>query len=182
MSSHSSNDPWANVEAAYPQNAAEQVAPSNLSALAEQPVPVDATESSAYPEPVATEPVELGHLESALKALDPDCQEKTWANHRVAPLANAARDNPDLADTLFDLAVRWSSGKLRGQPAKTWAKSGTHGAARRTRLHFVWERFRYSPYEGKRVTIRTIFFHARAAGWTEPEVPEDEGGTRHEGA
>lgn len=108
-------------------------------------------------------PPNLERLRAALKVLDPDCPDRTWAVHRIAPLANAALEHPELAEELFRLAVVWSRGELRGRPATTWAMPGPHGTARRGRLHYVWAHYYHSTYTGKRVSVGTIFYDAMEA-------------------
>lgn len=160
---------WAGIEAAHDKRASLGGAAVQSGEPASDTA-ADSSEAAAYPAPVAAPALDIEELRSALQVLDPDCPEKTWAAHRVGPLANAAREHPELGEQLFALAVEWSSGKLRCRPASTWAKAGPLGRARRSRLHFVWERFKDAPFTGRRVTVATVFFHAREAGWTQEDV------------
>lgn len=57
-------------------------------------------------------PPDLEKLESALAVLDPDCEEQTWKLKRIAPLARAAKEHPELRDRLKELTRRWSRGDL----------------------------------------------------------------------
>lgn len=111
------------------------------------------------------EPPDLTKLESALKALDPDCDEHTWKFHRLAPLATLVRAYPVLADRMCALAISWSSGDLRGVPSIKWCKPGGNGLSGEHVFDSVWRRLLTNNYQGKCVTVGTIYFHARAAGW-----------------
>lgn len=136
-------------------------------------VPTDKTEpavSAPYADSNATEPPNLLHLESALKSLGPDCDDKTWKFYRLAPLAYLAREFPELTDTLRALAIRWSSGELRGEPSEKWKTPGGNGLSGAQIFDRVWQRFLTDNYQGKRVTVGTIFYHAKEAGWVyEPD-------------
>jgi hypothetical protein len=124
------------------------------------PAPVITT--SGY----ASEPPNLQQLASALKPLDPDCAEKLWKFYRLGPLAYAAREFPELAEALRDLARRWSSGDLRGIPSKKWVTpSSSNGMSGQQAFNYVWKRFMTDNYTGKRVTIGSIYHHAREVGW-----------------
>ncbi len=112
-----------------------------------------------------TDPPNLHHLKSALKSLDPDCDERTWKFHRLAPLAYLVREFPELGDTLRALAIAWSSGELRGVPSTKWHTPGSNGLTGAQFFDRVWKRFLTDNYQGKRVTVGTIFFHAEKAGW-----------------
>ena len=95
-----------------------------------------------------TDPPNLHHLESALKSLDPDCDEKTWKFHRLAPLAYLAREFPELGDTLRALAIAWSSGELRGVPSTKWHTPGSNGLTGAQFFGRVWKRFLTDNYQG----------------------------------
>lgn len=120
------------------------------------PVPV----SDAY-----IEPPNFAQLTSALKALDPDCDEKTWKFYRLAPMAYTAREFPEINDRLYQLARDWSSGDLRGIPSKKWCKPGGNGLSGRVYFNHVWKRFLTDTYAGKRVTLGSLYFHAQEVGW-----------------
>lgn len=125
-----------------------------------------------FPPPV--ENVDIPRLASALASLHPDDDdEKTWKFYRIAPLANAARQQPELHDLLYELACRYSSGQLKGGKARTWTQKTELGAARRGIIGGTWFRFLKSNRTEGVVRVRTIYFHARQAGWTPPEVAED---------
>jgi hypothetical protein len=122
-------------------------------------------------------------LEDALLWLDPDCEDETWKLKRLAPLALAARDNPVIADRFYQLAQTWSSGELRGTPAKAWTSPGSNGKTGEEIFDATWQRFFNQTYPGKPITIRTIFADARAAGWQDPDefhVIDDKDGGQHE--
>lgn len=118
--------------------------------------PIDKTVASTYGPP------DLQQLKDALKALDPDCDEKTWKLYRLAPLAAEARKWPDLADDLKQLAKDWSNGQLRGHPSLAWSteRNGVTGAVA---FDQQWHRF-LNEDAANRVTIGTIFFAAQQAG------------------
>ncbi len=123
------------------------------------------------------QPPDLLQLESALKALDPDCDEKTWKFYRLAPLAYLSRAYPELHDTLRELAIRWSSGDLRGEPSWKWNNPGSNGLSGEQIFDSEWARFLTDNYSGKRVSVGTIFYHAKEVGWaSNPVVASDDGG------
>lgn len=114
-----------------------------------------------------TPPPDLNFLASVLRALDPDCDEKTWKFYRLAPLAREARMHPHLKDELRELARSWSSGELRGIPSKAWNTAGRGGWTGRQWFEYEWKRFtKPSTFKGRPTTIGTIIDDAKAAGWT----------------
>lgn len=116
--------------------------------------------------PNAELPVDLDKLASALKVLDPDCDDETWKLHRIAPLGLAARQNPEQAEALKILARRWSSGELQGKPAKAWTTPGnTNGMTGEQVFDTVWDRFIKEDHTNP-VTIATIYKNAMEAGWS----------------
>lgn len=183
MEIHDKNELWAKTEAALSQHAHHSTRPSNATDSANPAHPLGTSESHGgddagsgafralvdmFPEPVdeASTSLDMPRLRSALASLDPDCDERTWAYHRVAPLANAARDYPEQRGNLYELAWQFSSGKLAGKPAKTWTSAGKHGSPRRHRLASVWKKFLASTYKGTPAKIDSVFFHAYQQGWT----------------
>jgi len=85
---------------------------------------------------------ELDRLKSALKSLDPDCDEATWKLRRLAPMAKAAADHPELSDQLRDLARAWSSGDLVGKPSVAWSTPGKSGGLTgEAAFEIEWNRF-----------------------------------------
>ena len=121
--------------------------------------------SVAFSNTVVNDPPDLHRLASALKVLDPDCDVSTWMFHRMAPLAYLAREFPELADTYRTLAIRWSSGDLRGVPSTKWSKPGNNGLSGAQYFVRVWKRFLTDNYQGRRATVATIFHHAKEVGW-----------------
>lgn len=114
----------------------------------------------------STGPIDIAALRSAMRALDPDCDDYEWKLHRVAPLAAAGREHPDLADELQALARDFSSGALRGQPSLKWGAPGaSNGLTGGQVFEQQWQRFLDQPYQGTPVTIATIFRDAMQAGW-----------------
>jgi len=112
-------------------------------------------------------PPDLTKLASALKFIDPDCDDATWKLHRLAPLARTARENPELAGDLRQLAAQWSSGELGGRPSKAWTTPGrSNGIKGQDAFAGQWARFVADDYAGKSATLGTIYFDARKAGWT----------------
>lgn len=111
-------------------------------------------------------PTDLEKLASALATLDPDCDDKTWKFHRIAPIARAAYLYPDKSDALYQLARSWSSGKLSGTQSKAWVTPGeSNGLTGEQVFDSVWQRFFNDKDIKKPTSIRTIYFHAREAGW-----------------
>ena len=109
-------------------------------------------------------------LESALKKLDPDCDEATWKLRRIAPLANAAADFPDLSDELYIMAKKWSSGELAGTASVAWSTPGnSNGITGEEAFEIEWKRFFTSNFTGTRTNLGTIYFDAKEAGWNAPE-------------
>jgi hypothetical protein len=111
----------------------------------------------------------LALLASALKMLDPDCEERIWALRRIAPLAEAARTSPKLRDELYQLARSWSSGALRGSPSAKWARRDKNGRTGEEVFEKKWNRFLRPTHPGVLATVGTIFADATDAGWVEPE-------------
>lgn len=111
---------------------------------------------------------DLARLASALATLDPDCDEEIWKLRRLAPLALAAHDNPDLSLALYELTRSWSSGDLRGKPSIAWVTPGGNGLTGEEAFDPTWDRFLNGSYTGVPVTIGTIFHDAKQAGW-EPD-------------
>lgn len=109
--------------------------------------------------------LDIARLTSALKVLTPDCTEFTWKMHRLNPLAWAARQYPEQAEALKNLAQDWSSGDLGGVPSKAWNTPGSNGMTGKQCFESVWQRFLKSTYSGKQVTLGTIYFHAKEVGW-----------------
>ncbi len=87
------------------------------------------------------EPPNIAQLTSALKILDPDCEEYIWVFHRIAPMANTSAEIPEIADWLYGLAKEWSSGALRGVPSKKWHTPGGNGLTGAQYFDRVWNRF-----------------------------------------
>lgn len=119
------------------------------------------------------EPPNLAALASALKVQSPDCDDKTWKFHRLAPMAYEARYFPALHDRLYQLAKDWSSGDLGGVPSTKWNEPGSQGVSGKQCFDRVWKRFLTDNYTGKRVTLGTIFWSAQQEGWV---YSHDDGG------
>lgn len=111
------------------------------------------------------DPPNLRKLASALKALSPDCDETTWKFHRLAPMAYESRYFPALHDALYNLCRDWSSGDLGGVHSTKWNKAGSNGFSGKQHFDRVWKRFLTDKYTGGRVTLGTIFWHAKGEGW-----------------
>lgn len=111
-------------------------------------------------------PLDMAQIKSAFKVLDPDCDEATWKFHRMAVLAREALQHPEHADTLKSLAHDWSSGALRGKPAKAWTTAGqSNGKTGEQVFDQVWQRFFNANYTGKTATLGTVFHDAHKVGW-----------------
>ncbi len=126
-----------------------------------------------FEEDIDRDPPNLLGLASALKVLSPDCDEKTWKFHRLAPMAYEARYFPGLHDALYKLARDWSSGDLGGVPSTKWNEHGSNGVSGKQCFDRVWKRFLTDNYTGKRVTLGTIFWGAQQEGWV---YSQDDGG------
>ena len=112
---------------------------------------------------------ELDRLKSALKSLDPDCDEATWKLRRLAPMATTAKDHPELSDQLFELAREWSSGDLAGKPSVAWSTPGKSGGLTgEAAFEIEWNRFFKSNYAGQVTTLNTIHYDAMEGGWKAP--------------
>ena len=113
---------------------------------------------------------DLKRLASALKVLDPDCEEDIWKLKRLAPMAKAAAEHPELADQLRELARDWSSGELAGKPSVAWSTPGkSNGLTGEAALEIEWDRFNKSIYTGKATTLNTIYYDAMEVGWNAPK-------------
>ncbi len=112
---------------------------------------------------------EFDRLKSALTVLDPDCDEYTWKFHRIAVLANLARQHPEWVDRLYELARDWSSGALASKTSRAWGTPGnTNGKTGEAVFDATWQRFVKNNYSGQQATVGTVFFHAHEAGWKYP--------------
>lgn len=123
-----------------------------------------ASGSSVLPKHWMMIPAELSKLASALSVLSPDVEESIWSMHRVAPMARAARENPQFALDLYTLARHWSSGQLRGLPCKAWTTPGGNGLTGEVYFELQWARFLNDNYVGGR-TLASIYFEAEQMGW-----------------
>lgn len=111
-------------------------------------------------------PAELTKLASALCVLSPDCDEPTWSLKFIAPMAHAARENPQYALDLCNLARNWSNGSLRGLACKAWTTPGGGGFTGEQYFEKQWKRFLNDNFAGG-CTLGTVYFHAKKAGWQE---------------
>ena len=112
-------------------------------------------------------PPDIQRLSSALAVQDPDCDEREWKFGVIGPLARAARDYPEIADGLEQLAISFSSGELRGKPSRSWTTPGkSNGLTGEQVFDSVWERFlNEPPSDDTRTSLGTIFHNAENAGW-----------------
>ena len=111
-------------------------------------------------------PVNMFKLQGALAYLDPDGDEAEWKLKRLAPMARQARDCPDQAEALYNMAKAWSRGDYWRQPSTAWVTPGkTNGKNGEAIFDQEWTRFYTSRYEGNTVTLGTLFYDAKAAGW-----------------
>lgn len=109
----------------------------------------------------------LDSLASALFALDPDCDERTWTIYRLAPMARAARDNAGFSASLYDLAKSWSSGELQGKQSKAWFVCLGNGKCGKDVFDTVWNRFlNEKPSDQMLTTLGSIYRDAKEAGWS----------------
>ncbi len=111
-------------------------------------------------------PVNLNKLASALKVLDPDCDEATWKLHRLAPMAREARAHPQIEPEVRKLARDWSSGALQGKASKAWVIPGnSNGLTGEQAFDSQWTRFVKAADNDRAATLGTIYFDAKSAGW-----------------
>lgn len=111
----------------------------------------------------------LERLRLALTVLDPDVGEPIWKLRRIAPLARLARDCPDLAEAIYDMARAWSRGDYWVHPSRAWITPGhSNGKTGEQVFDEEWQRFLQDRYSGNAVTIATIFHDARELGWLDP--------------
>jgi hypothetical protein len=121
---------------------------------------------------IQSEAPDLKRLASALKSLTPDCEEDIWKLKRLAPMAKAAKDHPELSDQLRELARDWSSGELAGSSSVAWSTAGKKGGLTgEAAFEIEWDRFSKSNYTGKSTTLNTIYYDAMEVGW---KAPNDE--------
>lgn len=123
--------------------------------------------AGAFSEPFSED--EFDRLVSALRVLDPDCEEYVWKFNRLVVLANLARRLPVWADRLYQLARDWSSGKLWSKPSRAWSTPGK--TTKRTGEEVfdeTWQRFIKAECSEKPVTVGTIYADAQKAGWRYP--------------
>ena len=111
-------------------------------------------------------PPDLDLLASAMKFLDPDCDDYTWKFHRLAPLARIAREHPELALLAYALAKAWSSGELRGKPSTAWGTRGANGQTGAEAFEVQWKRFLQPNHSAKQTSVGSIYFHAKEVGWS----------------
>lgn len=120
---------------------------------------------------------EISTLESAMSFLTPNCEDRTTAVYRVSPLVDAAIMFPDLAVALKNLGRRWYSGELQGKAAKGWTAVGRHGLTGEQYFENLWNHFSTrTAYKGKKTTLGSIYFHAKAAGWVYEPTDETDAG------
>jgi hypothetical protein len=117
-----------------------------------------------------SEAPDLKRLNSALKVLDPDCDEKTWKLDIIAALAHEAANFPEYSKDLYQTAKNFSSGELRGTPSVAWSTPGkSNGLTGEATLEIEWNRFFNSSYSGRVTTLNTIYYKAMQAGWKAPK-------------
>ena len=123
-------------------------------------------------------PPDLESLASALRWLDPDCDDATWKFHRIAPLARVAREHPKLAAEVYALAKHWSSGELGGKPSKAWVTpSASDGLTGAQSFEIQWKRFLHPSHNAKQTSVGSILFHAQELGWTRDASTNSQNGS-----
>jgi hypothetical protein len=119
-------------------------------------------------------PPDMERLRTALATQDPDCSEDEWTFYRIAPMARAAREYPELAEALRALAIEWSGGVLQGKPSRKWCEPGGNGLTGEQAFPDVWNRFsREEDREGSVITLGTIFHDARQVQAPQSVIPGD---------
>jgi hypothetical protein len=89
-------------------------------------------------------------------------------------MAGEARKYPDYCEALYEMAKSWSSGELRGIESKKWRTPGGNGLTGEDFFEVTWQRFLTNSYDGTPVTLGTIYFDAKAAGWCTPVDPAEQ--------
>lgn len=108
----------------------------------------------------------LNELKGALKCLDPDCGEEEWKLRRIAPLARASHDYPELSGDLLGIAESWSRGALWGTASQKWISISSGSGKSGSEIFLeVWQRFAAAKEAGKGFTLGTLFADAKANGW-----------------
>lgn len=137
-----------------------------VAATPKQSPPPAVSGNSPTPSAHSVGPLDMEQLKSAYVVLDPDCDESTWKFNRICPLVREAKLHPEKATELKALASQWSSGELRGVPSKAWTTPGATSKQTGEQIFDrVWDRFMNGTYEGREVTIGTVFKHAADLGW-----------------
>lgn len=122
-------------------------------------------------------PVNMSKVQGALAYLDPDGDEAEWKLKRLAPMARQARDYPDQAEALYNMAKAWSRGDYWGQPSTAWVTPGKNNGKTGEEIYDQeWQRFIHSQYAGNETTLGTLFHDAKGAGW----IDEEDAFTRQE--
>lgn len=137
--------------------------------LVAKPKPISDS-NAARVEGLGFGPPDVKRLASALAVLDPDCDERQWKFEIIAPLARAARDYPEVAQELKQLATEFSSGALRGTPSTSWVTPGnSNKLTGEQAFEGQWKRFFSEPASDEnRTGLGTIFHNAELAGWVDP--------------
>lgn len=146
------------------------VAKAPVTKLVREPAPMA---PEPFEDDIDRDPPNLKALASALKTLSPDCDEKTWKFHRLAPMAYESRYFPVLHDPLYKLAKDWSSGDLGGIPSIKWNNPGGNGLSGKQSFDRVWKRFLADTYTGKRASLGTLYWCAKQTGWDFPHDDDD---------
>jgi len=108
-----------------------------------------------------------------LALLSPDCDDATWKERRLRPLAHAARKYPDLSFDFLYIAELWSSGALVNRPARYWdAPDPATGRTRRAAFGALWVAMSKERYLDTSHCIGTIYFDAEEVALTGRQVPK----------
>lgn len=104
--------------------------------------------------------VKLLKIALSLVVFDPNCDDATWVN-RLAPMAKEVQHRPNWGVALKWLAMHWSSGALRGEPARTWATpDAVSGRTREDTFVVVWNRLMTNCFDNDDLGLQALFSEA----------------------
>ncbi|MDI4635526.1 hypothetical protein J7U46_20855 [Pelomonas sp. V22] len=133
-------------------------------------VEASSTESNAEPTfhdiqaaTINSDPILLA-IAVALAAFDPDEDEETWSVRRLGPMARYAQKTPLHATAIKWLAMHWSSGGLRGMPARSWATPDpTTGRSKAWTFDSEWKRLMRCKFKDDDLCLNSLCHEADEA-------------------
>jgi|GEM_PF-1058997 len=119
--------------------------------------------------------VDLERLQSAAPYIPPDCDDDEYKFKIIAPLARAARENPDIANQLKQIAHDISSGALRDTPSEKWVTpSQSNGKTGEASFDGIWDRFNLEVCPTNATSLGSFFHLAKQNGWKDLQIQETE--------